>query len=217
MDNLTTSLLQTDFSRFFKRLLIAALAIFILGGLGTGLAFRTQLSEGLAYVQTVQTAREQWRQARRSQLQGGEGVLPYQQRGQWKHAWRPRLFFTEPSLGAKLAALAYGSSLALVAAVYWLAVAAWLYKGAVLAGLNRWLWLLAGLLFNVLAVLLFLLVRDHSRVKCEACGAWQPRAATYCASCGALLQKTCSGCGTSCKLSALYCSCCGKKLPGEGA
>ncbi len=53
-------------------------------------------------------------------------------------------------------------------AVYWLLVIAWLYKNAVLEGMNKSLWPILGLFCNIFAVFAFLIVRDRpSRCKAE--------------------------------------------------
>ena len=45
-------------------------------------------------------------------------------------------------------------------AQYWLLTAAWLYRSAVNAGMNKSLWMILGLVGNLLAVAAFLIVRD---------------------------------------------------------
>lgn len=51
-------------------------------------------------------------------------------------------------------------------AYYWLLTAAWLYRSAVNAGMNKSLWMILGLVGNLLAVAVFLIVRDApQRVK----------------------------------------------------
>ena len=51
-------------------------------------------------------------------------------------------------------------------AYYWLLTAAWLYRSAVNAGMNKSLWMILGLVGNLLAVAVFLVVRDApQRVK----------------------------------------------------
>lgn len=49
----------------------------------------------------------------------------------------------------------------LLGAVYWLSVIAWLYKNAVQEGMNKSLWPILGLFFNLFAVFAFLIVRDR--------------------------------------------------------
>ncbi len=43
---------------------------------------------------------------------------------------------------------------------YWLLTAAWLYRSAVNAGMNKSLWMILGFVGNLLAVAAFLIVRD---------------------------------------------------------
>lgn len=57
-------------------------------------------------------------------------------------------------------------------AVYWLLVMAWLYKSAVCEGMNKSLWPIFGLFFNIFAVFAFLIARDRpGRVKLEGASA----------------------------------------------
>ncbi len=57
-------------------------------------------------------------------------------------------------------------------AVYWLLVMAWLYKSAVCEGMNKSLWPILGLFFNLFAVFAFLIVRDRpNRTKPEGASA----------------------------------------------
>ena len=48
----------------------------------------------------------------------------------------------------------------LLLAYYWLLTATWLYRSAVNAGMNKSLWMILGLVGNLLAVAAFLIVRD---------------------------------------------------------
>ena len=50
---------------------------------------------------------------------------------------------------------------AVLVLAYWLTVAAWLCKSAVNEGMNRFLWPILGLFFNVFAVMAFCIVRDR--------------------------------------------------------
>lgn len=59
----------------------------------------------------------------------------------------------------------------LLALAFWLLVAAWLYQAAVLSAMSGPLWGVLGLVGNVFAVVLFVIVRSFLRRKCPACGA----------------------------------------------
>ena len=48
---------------------------------------------------------------------------------------------------------------------YWLTVVAWLYKSAVNEGMNKSLWPILGIFFNVFAVMAFCIVRDQPKKK----------------------------------------------------
>ena len=48
---------------------------------------------------------------------------------------------------------------------YWLTVVAWLYKRAVNEGMNKSLWPILGIFFNVFAVMAFCIVRDQPKKK----------------------------------------------------
>ena len=50
---------------------------------------------------------------------------------------------------------------AVLALYYWLAVIAWLYKSAVNERMNKSLWAVLGLFFNIFAVMAFCIVRDR--------------------------------------------------------
>ena len=53
----------------------------------------------------------------------------------------------------------------LLLAYYWLLTAAWLYRSAVNEGMNKSLWMILGLVGNLLAVAVFLVVRDAPQRK----------------------------------------------------
>lgn len=53
----------------------------------------------------------------------------------------------------------------LLLAWYWLLTAAWLYRSAINEGMNKSLWMILGLVGNLLAVAVFLIVRDAPRRK----------------------------------------------------
>lgn len=119
---------------------------------------------------------------------------------------------TEPSTGAKVVLGVFGLICFAVFAVYWLAVAAWLYQAAEKAGFHGILWLMLALASNLFAAVLFILLRSFLTSKCGACGTWQDKKRKYCTVCGAAMHRTCPGCGTECKSGDSYCHGCGKKL-----
>lgn len=94
-----------------------------------------------------------------------EEVLPDSPHGEkqemehWKH-------MITPLSAANYALLGVVTVLWLVLGIYyWLLVVAWLYKSARNEGMNQSLWPILGFFTNLLAVLLFLIIRDNPRRK----------------------------------------------------
>jgi glutaminase len=85
----------------------------------------------------------------------------------------------------------YAVLCALLALAYWLLIMAWLYQAAAKASMNRTLWTILGLFFNLVAVIAFLIVRSLQAV-CPSCGVYQ-KAAEYCRVCGAPMKCKCAG------------------------
>ena len=79
------------------------------------------------------------------------------------------------------------------------------------------LWGVLGLLGNVFAAVLFVVVRSFLCRKCPACGRWQNQEAAYCSTCGSTMGRKCPDCGTGCSADARFCFACGAKLDGAGA
>lgn len=65
---------------------------------------------------------------------------------------------TPVPVGVKAAFAAAAALALLLFAFYWITVAEWLYKTAVLQGLNRALWPMLGLVFNILVLPVLLIV-----------------------------------------------------------
>lgn len=223
MKKLKSVVLRMNYRKFFKWFLFVSLAVVLLGGILTGISFRTQISEGISYARTFEHDADHFAAGAEGPVQDGEGIGGYDEyRGHPEHDWAERIPFTEPSTGAKVTAGIFGCLCCLIAAVYWLAVVAWLYKAAAESGMSRLLWPLAGLIGNLLAVILFLAVRGITRKKCSGCGHWEKKEEQYCANCGARLREKCPACGGDCGSDDLYCRACGQKLretdlqPGKG-
>ena len=89
-------------------------------------------------------------------------------------------------------------------------VAAWLYKAAAQAGMNRALWSILGLVANLLAVAAFLIARGRLS-RCTACGTRQ-KPSVYCRSCGGVMEHKCNKCGAACGAEDAYCPRCGTAL-----
>ncbi|MDD3778689.1 MAG: zinc ribbon domain-containing protein [Proteiniphilum sp.] len=206
----------TDFRKPFKRLIIIALIVVIACGALTAFMFRTQLTE----LYTLDKMEEQT-------VQQSDVQAPITEHGDGEHdgdrehgdGHEIDVFdaglVTRPSVGAIITAITSIVLCGLCALAYWLMVAAWLYKASAKAGMNRALWTILGLAFNVLAVLAFLIVRGRL-VHCPSCGTWQ-NGGKFCVSCGAVLERACPKCGKAGKASDKFCPACGATLTEQSA
>lgn len=199
MNDMKEKILQTNFVRLLKRLLLLALCVGLLGGGSSAFLLRTQIGEAVSYVQDTHF----WDEG------AGEDRNTEPHRGEWLE---PEAVVTPPSVPAIAAVSITGLLCALLALAFWLLVALWLYQAAILAKMNGSLWLLLGLVGSVGTVFLFILVRSLTRKKCDACGEYQPAKAQYCAKCGAALFVKCPVCGTAHKKVDLFCQSCGSPL-----
>lgn len=196
---------DTDFRKPAKRLVILALAVVLGCGSLTAYLFRTQISQVAALeradAKSVQTTEKTAKQEDRDHGHDHDRDV-----GDLMDAG----LVTRPSTAAIAAGITSIVLCGLCALAYWLMIAAWLYKAAAQAGMNRALWPILGLFGNLLAVLAFLIVRGRL-AHCPACGAWQ-KPAPYCGSCGAKLQTVCPTCGRVCSIRETYCPSCGSAL-----
>ena len=199
MDKVREKVLKTDFTKFFKSFFILAILVMILGGIGIGITFHTQISETFNALQ-------------KGEFHFGEMEKPYY--GEYGEEAGLSLFsdITRPSAGAVTVVLLYGGIAMILLLLFWIAVAACLYQRGIRSGMNGFLWLLCGLAGNLLAIPAFLLVRSLTRQKCHICGHWQVKKRWYCTECGAEINRNCSECGELCEIHDKYCSRCGREL-----
>jgi hypothetical protein len=200
---------MADYRKSAKRLVIITLIVVLAGGALTTWMMRPQLV-GLvalekANEQGEHTDGRSWQQADGGRINAHEHeereIEPFDS------GLVPR-----PSVASCIVAITYIVACGLCALAYWLMVAAWLYKASAKAGMNRALWAILGLAGNILALAAFLIVRG-SMSRCPKCGASQ-RAAHYCRTCGALMERTCPECGKDCAGTDRYCPDCGTSLNG---
>ena len=109
MNKMKTWVLQMNFQKLFKRFLLISLTAVILGGVLVGVSFRTQISEGISYVQ--QSEQEEDRFEADTEKQTDRPEDGYFERGE-HHNHREYDFFehvpiTKPSVGAKIILCAF--------------------------------------------------------------------------------------------------------------
>lgn len=115
---------------------------------------------------------------------------------------------SQPQTSAIVTVGVFAVVLILLFCAYWLIVASWLYKSAVLSAMNPALWMLLGFIGNICAVALFIIVRRFTKIHCVSCGRWQ-NLGIFCSSCGASLQKKCKNCGVVLSQNDKFCRNCG--------
>lgn len=203
--------LKINFRRFFKWFLPLAIVIVLLGGLAAGFGLRTQISKTISYHQQMERVHGYDEENRGEYEKDAASIMYHDQKHEADEFFEGPLA-KDMSSGMKVVLGAYGGICLLLFAAYWLATAAWLYKKAVLSKMNGLLWMIMGLLGNILAAALFLLVRSFIRQKCAACGHWQKPKRWFCTDCGAEMNRNCLKCGELCDMEATYCSRCGSLL-----
>lgn len=220
MTKFTNRIMRINFHKRFKQLIIAAVCLVLLGGGLSAFLLREQIGEAVASVQTWYENRDDPRYEikEESSAHGADGKE--RRREQEKENDDKdegdvfaAVHLTRPSVAAKVTVGVTGLLYALVAALYWLLVAAWLYKAAAVSGMNGLLWALLGACGNLFAVILFHLARSFKRKKCPFCGRYVAVTARYCAECGTAFFKKCPACGGLTRDGDKFCPCCGKAMP----
>lgn len=216
MHKIQEKIMQTNFAKRLKKLVILLVCVAVLGG-------------GLSAVLLVPQIREaavsarQWEQDRGSRREKDDGDSKHRDdkerqesdsgyRDDGEHDFLEYMTIAPSTPIALIIAGVTGFLIWVIMLLLWLLIAAWLYQTAVLSDMNGTLWLIAGLLGNVFAVVLFWLVRSFIRVKCPSCGSFQHIEARYCTRCGAALHESCESCGADCASGNKFCRSCGKKL-----
>ena len=214
MNKLQAHIMKINFKRTAKRFIILSLIIVILGGILTGVMFRTQISEAITYHQSyennnsVNGAQRDYGENNHfygENRWGREGGSNYE-----KTDFLESGLVTQPSAGALAVFGVYAGLCALLALAYWLLIAAWLYQAAAKASMPELLWAALGLFFNIFAVIAFVVIRSLQPA-CPECGVRQ-KEAKYCRICGAAMKSKCAGCGAEADTQDSYCPHCGKAL-----
>lgn len=152
-------IMRRNYKKAFITIVALAVVLALVSAISVPLSLSQQIRNAHAWEQTVKAER----------LQSGENQTEHD--GEREHGdWAKNI--TPLSVGHFVL---FGSLILLwlaLGAVYWLLVMAWLYKNAVCEGMNKSLWWILGLLFNIFAVFAFLIVRDRpGRVKPEGVSA----------------------------------------------
>ena len=148
-------IMRWNYKKAFITRIILAAVLALVSAIAVPLSLSQQIRDAHAWEQTLKAEKLQAEET--ESARGGE-----REHGDWENHVTP--------LSAGHFVL-FGSLFVLwlaLGAVYWLLVMAWLYKNAVREEMNKSLWPILGLFFNIFAVFAFLIVRDRpSRRKPE--------------------------------------------------
>lgn len=229
MSKIHEKIMQTDFAKNLKKLVIIMVCTALVGGGLSAVMLRPQIREA------ADSARR-WEQDGEKRYSSEDGDSDRQdddgdrrddeehrngdsdrRDGREEHVRGEDDFFdhmaiTKPSAGTLITVGITGLLMSVFMILFWLFVAAWLYQAAVLSDMDGLLWLIAGLIGNVFAAVIFLIFRNFTRIKCPSCGHFQQVKTQFCAKCGSALHKICVNCGASCGADDEFCHTCGKKL-----
>ena len=143
------AIMKKNYAKAFKTVILLAVVLAVV----TAVAIPLSLSQQISDLSTL----EQVKQEQTVQRIDGEHGERYDREEAWKSQITPLSAVNYAVIGgAAVLWLALG-------VYYWLLVVAWLYKSAVNEGMNKSLWPILGLFTNLLAVLVFLIVRDDPR------------------------------------------------------
>ncbi len=151
-------IMKRDYGKTFKRIAVLFVLLAVVTAVAVPLSLSRQISDAAALKQERALAAQS--AAVTANTEGGDRHDGGHDRdGMDEEAWKSRI----TPLGAMNYAVIGGLGVlwAVLALCYWLAVIAWLYKSAVNEGMNKSLWAVLGLFFNVFAVMAFCIVRDR--------------------------------------------------------
>ena len=148
---------QKCVERSYKR---RVLAILIAAGVmlaAMAVLIPITLHRQMAEFRRIEEAREKQEQSE-TVVDGGE-ERQNRERDEWKKEIRSVLHQLPPvGDGAKIVFAVMAALLILLGIFFWITVVEWLYKMAVLHGLNRALWPMLGMIFHILVIPVLLVV-----------------------------------------------------------
>lgn len=188
MNKIQDKIVHADFKKIARRFIAAAIVFAVAGAAAGGLILKPQIQDAYALHQNKDKIVKQVEQAQGS----NEKSDKYKQDADhekehevdWEDVYKDQI--TPPSTGAFVGLGILGAIGLAFGIVYWLLIAAWLYQAATKARMKRVIWCIAGLICNLAAVVVFLIVRSIVRITCGNCGTVQKRQ-EFCSHCGAWL------------------------------
>lgn len=153
--------MNLNYVKTFKRIAVLFILLAVVTAVAIPLSLSRQISDAAALkqervlaAQTQSAAADTGDNADRH-----DGEHDHDREHDHEDAWKSRITPLSAMNYAVIGGLAVLWTV--LALYYWLAVIAWLYKSAVNEGMNKSLWAVLGLFFNIFAVMAFCIVRDR--------------------------------------------------------
>lgn len=212
-------IISINYKKAAKIFIIVSFVLILTSGIISAVSLRTQIGEAISYCQEADRHDEKEHEEHIDREQDeineardehNDEDKKFDKEHEWEFEFLKEQNFTKPSLFSKISVIVLGMICLSAAAVYWLLIAAWLYKAAYEASMNAVFWGILGLIGNLAAVILFMIARRSYQV-CPSCGKRQKHG-VYCSDCGSPFGISCSWCGENVKKEDTYCKNCGKYL-----
>ena len=153
--------MKLDYAKTFKRIIVLFILLAVVTAVAIPLSLSQQISDAAALKQEYAIAKQTAADTAADNggdNQNGEHDREHD-RDREEDMWKSRITPLNAVNYAIIGGL--GVLWAVLVIYYWLAVIAWLYKGAVNEKMNKSLWPILGIFFNVFAVMAFCIVRDR--------------------------------------------------------
>ena len=138
-----------NYKKAFRRLIICFVILAVISAVGIPLSLSQQIHDASVLKQQAALVSP-------STVDSSEGHHHEEHHDEaWKSQITPLTAMNYVIIGAAIMLMGVWVVL------YWLTVVAWLYKSAVIAGMNPSLWAILGAFLNIFAVLAFWIVRDQ--------------------------------------------------------
>lgn len=211
-EKLKNKIMNINYRRTGKIFIIVSLILILTVGTISAISLKTQINEAISYCRSYENDSENYYD---TEMSGSLNEHEFKcEKTDKEHEFKfeeiPEESFTEPSLFSKICVAVLGVICLIAAAIYWFLIAGRLYKAAAESSMNAVFWGILGLIFNLTAVILFMIVRRNYPV-CTHCGK-RRKSGNYCRYCGKNLSVFCGNCGEKADKKDLYCHNCGKKL-----
>ena len=144
-------IMHWNYKKAFVTIVILAVVLALVSAIAVPLSLSQQIRDAHAWEQNAKAERPQ----------AGEGGSEREYEGERERDGREAAI-TPLNAGHFVLFCSLAVLWLALGAVYWLLVMAWLYKNAICEGMNKSLWWILGLFFNIFAVFAFLIVRDRS-------------------------------------------------------